>query len=148
MSTKYILAGFIAVAGLVGFTTVQGASADTVRERVGQYSAQREGMRAERQAQLPDRLDSAVDGGLLTEEQKNLLLEKHESMQVDREQWHKEKAAMNPDERRAAAEQHREEMQEWAEQNDIPSEFNAQGQRGPAEHGSGNGGGMRWNQEG
>ncbi len=147
MSTKYILAGFIAVAGLVGFTAIQGVSADPSHERVGQYSAQRESARTERQAELPDRLNDAVDEGTLTEEQKNLLLEKHESMQADRVQWHEEKATISPDERRAAAEQHREEMRTWAEQNDIPSEFTAQGQRDRAEHGFGNGGGMRRHQE-
>ncbi len=153
MSTKYLLAGFIAVSGFIGLATVEGASAESVRERIGQYSAQREDARAERhaersahQSQLPNRLSDAVSEGTLTEDQKSLLLQKHEDMQSERELWREEKATMTPDERRAAAEERRQEMQQWAEQNDIPTEFVAQGQRDRAEHKFGNGNGMRWQQ--
>lgn len=154
MSKNILLTSLIAAVGLVGIVAVQGVSAESVRERIGQHSAQREEMRAERQAehsayqaQLPNRLDDAVRGGILTEVQKNLLLEKHEAIKAEREDWHEQKYSMSPEERRDAAQQHRDEMLLWAEQNDIPSELVAQGQRQPAEHKLGNGNGMRWHQD-
>ena len=153
MSTKVLLAGFIVLSGSVSILAVQGVSAESIRERVGQYSAMREEARAERhaersdkQSELPAKLAAAVEEGTITEDQKDLLLQKHEDMKSEREEWHEMRADMSPEERRATAEQRREAMGQWAEEHNIPTDFVAQGQRDRAEHKFGNGQGIRWQQ--
>lgn len=161
MNKKIIVASFVVASGLVGLSAVPGVSAqsaqDAIKERVGQYSADRNEARTQRQAehqaqrevrmsQLPSQLDEAVSEGVLTAEQKDLLLQKHEEMQSSRQQWQEEKMSMSPEERRAAATEKREEMKAWAEANNIPSEFVARNQKAPADHSFGGGNGMRWNQ--
>lgn len=161
MNKKIIVASFVAVSGIAGLSAVPGVSAqsvqDAVKERVGQYSAEREKARTERQAEhqasrelrmaeFPTRLDEAVENGVLTEAQRDAIVNKHEDMQLTRQQWHEDKSTMSPEERRESAATHRAEMQTWAEENGIPEEFMGGNQKSPAQHSFGGGNGMRWNQ--
>jgi hypothetical protein len=69
----------------------------------------------ERQQEMEGRLEDAVNEGLLTSEQKDALLQKME-------EWHSEKpdfGSMTREEHREAMESHRDEMQQWAEDNGI-----------------------------
>jgi hypothetical protein len=59
------------------------------------------------QSQYEERLNQAVTDGKITEDQKKLILEKHNQLQS---QWDSESQQRQ---------QHREEMQTWAEQNNI-----------------------------
>lgn len=161
MNKKIMVASIVAVSGIAGLNAVSGVSAqsmqDAVKERAGQYSAQREEARTERQAEhqasrelrvaeLPSRLDEAVANGVLTEAQKDAVINKHEDMQRTRQQWYEDKSTMSPEERRESAAAHRAEMQAWAEKNGIPEEFMGRSQKSPAQHSFGGGNGMRWNQ--
>jgi len=67
------------------------------------------------QQKQENRLDEFVDDGTITEEQKNLIIEKHEEMQANREA----NRDLDPEERHEAMEQEREEFENWAEENGI-----------------------------
>ena len=84
---------------------------------------------AARQAEI---LDKAVDEGKITEEQKEAIMAKKAEMK----QKHEELREMEPEERRAALKELREEMKAWAEANDIDlKQFAKPGHRGPGGHG-------------
>ena len=79
--------------------------------------------RSERQAQrkelFEERLTQMVSDGKITEDQKKLILAKHEEMQSQREAQRDEFQNMTPEERRSAVEEHHEELESWAEDNEI-----------------------------
>lgn len=62
---------------------------------------------AERQQMYEDQLNNAIEAGIITEEQKNALLDKHEEMVFQQEQERT---------------QHREEMQAWYDEQGIDQE--------------------------
>lgn len=77
---------------------------DEVEQVMTDYQSER---RTQMQSQYEERLNQAVADGKITEEQKQLILEKHNQLQS---QWDAES-----NERQ----QHREEMQAWAAENNI-----------------------------
>lgn len=107
-------------------------------DEVGQYmNEQREEHRTEMQAQASkrqqERLQEAVDAGVITQEQANALTAKREENRQQREQ---------------ARSEHQAEMQAWAEQNGIDLDalhefIGGPGPKGPGD-GMGMGRGMRW----
>jgi hypothetical protein len=165
MKNNLLLAGVLAVSGLVSLGAVTSVSADTetpgfrgaiarVGERFGQdreehraaRQAEHQAQREQREAQMGDRLDAAVEAGELTVAQKEALLAKHEEMKTSREEWREAAASMTPEERRAAAQQHRAQMAEWAEEQGIPADFVQQGRKQPAQFQHGRGYGHRHQQ--
>lgn len=97
---------------------------DDVQVVVDEFRQERH---AEREAKMGEHLTQAVENGKITEEQKALILQKHEENQA----FFDSLKDMSEDERQAAMEQHREEMQTWAEENGIDMPF---GERGHREH--------------
>lgn len=96
---------------------------EEVEQVVTDYRSERRG---QMQAQYQERLNQAVTDGKITEAQKKLILEKHNQLQS---QWDAESNQRQ---------QHREEMQSWAEENNIDLSYLGFGMgRG------GKGGGMR-----
>lgn len=81
-----------------------GLNQTEVEQVVTDYRNERRG---QMQAQYEERLNQAVTDGKITEEQKKLILEKHNQLQS---QWDSESQQRQ---------QHREEMQTWAEENNI-----------------------------
>lgn len=79
--------------------------------------------RQEMQAQFTERLNQAVAEGKLTEDQKNLILKKHEEMQAQRETEREQVQNMSREERREFMETRREEMQAWGESNGIDLQY-------------------------
>ncbi|PIR88434.1 MAG: hypothetical protein COU09_02050 [Candidatus Harrisonbacteria bacterium CG10_big_fil_rev_8_21_14_0_10_44_23] len=77
-------------------------------------------MREKHQAQMEERqqerLDQAVDGGLITEEQRQLLEDRHEAQKVQMDEIMQ---IEDPEERRAAIEAHHDDMRAWMEENEI-----------------------------
>lgn len=73
----------------------------------------------EMQEQLAERLTSLVEAGTITEEQKTLLIEKHAQMQEQREAEKETLGSMTWEERRREGDEHRDEMEAWAEENGI-----------------------------
>ena len=88
------------------------------------------------QAQFEERLNQAISNGQITEEQKQLILDKHEEMYQNKQDF----MNLSPEEKRTKMQEHKEEMQAWAEENGIDmSQFMPFGKG----EGKGFGGGMR-----
>ena len=67
------------------------------------------------QVRAEERLDQAIADGLITEDQADAIAEKREEMRDDRQALRD----LEPEERHEAMEELRDEMHEWAEDNDI-----------------------------
>jgi Spy/CpxP family protein refolding chaperone len=83
------------------------------------FDENREERHKEMQARLEERLDEAVTAGKITSEQKTLILNKLEEMHAYMESL-KGKA---PEERKELMKQKHDELKQWAEDNDIPTEY-------------------------
>lgn len=95
---------------------------------------------AEMQTALNTRLSTAVSEGKLTEAQKQLILAKHTEMHEQMENQQESMSSKTPEERRAAMEARRSELETWAQQNNIDISYVAGGRGGMM--GSGRHGGM------
>ena len=107
---------------------------DTTRE---QERVQRQ---AQQQANLETRLSEAVSAGELTEEQKQLILSKHQEMgnQNKDDSWFD----LSPEERRAQADSKRSELESWANENGIDTQYLFSGFANPETRGQARGQGM------
>jgi TRAP-type mannitol/chloroaromatic compound transport system substrate-binding protein len=91
------------------------------------FSEHRDGMKfnmkANMQARHEERLNQLVSEGKITEEQKNLIMNKmkelHEKKASEMETW----KDLKPEERRAKMEATRTELESWAKQNGINPEY-------------------------
>ncbi|MCA9390103.1 hypothetical protein KC571_01755 [candidate division WWE3 bacterium] len=142
MTKKIILPAIAALAiGGTLFSTAAFAQADTegtyppvIQKLVDQFGVNstdvdtamqevRDEHQAQMQAQYEEYLTSAVDSGDITEDQKQLILDKHDELQAEREQQ-------------------RLELEQWSEDNNIDLQYLGEGHNGP--HGFGKmEGGMR-----
>ena len=100
--------------------------------------------RTQRQQEHRDRvvasLTDAVTQGKITEEQKNMILAKHEEMQKTRTE---ERTAGDRTANRAARAQERQEMVQWAKDNNIDTQYIMMGDgMGRGGNGVGKGGGL------
>jgi len=94
-------------------------------------------------AQFENRLTQAVLDGKITEEQREMILQKHEEMRAERENNWEAFRNMTPEERRDEIMAHHEELKNWAEENGVDlSYFNMGIGRGSGMHGMGRGMGM------
>jgi membrane protein involved in colicin uptake len=95
-----------------------------VQTVVDQYRTEE---RAERQAEMQtkyeERLTQLVKDGKITEAQKQLILSKHAELQASREQEFTSFKNMTEDERKAAMEKKRSEMESWAKANGIDVQY-------------------------
>ncbi len=100
---------------------------DEVQATVDEYRAERQ---AERQAQIQahfeSKLQELIDEGSLTQDQANLLRQRQEQMRAEREAEKDAWQNMSPEEKQAAKQEHRNEMQSkraecetWAQDNGI-----------------------------
>lgn len=69
----------------------------------------------ERQQEIAEKLEQAVADGTITAEQKALI----EAKMAENQTWREQLESMSQDERKAAMEQHHQEMQDWADANGI-----------------------------
>ena len=82
------------------------------------------------QTNFEEKLNEAVANGKITEDQKNIILAKHEEMKQNKENWEN----LSPEERKEKAKTHQEELKVWAEQNGIDlKEFFLGRNKGPKE---------------
>lgn len=79
--------------------------------------------RQERQKELEERLNTAVSNGNLTQQQKAAILAKHQELLATWEAGREQFQAMSPEEKRAAREQARVELEEWAKAQGIDVKF-------------------------
>lgn len=84
---------------------------------------QQEERQLERKTKAEERLVNLVEEGIITEEQKQLLIAKHEEMRLESESHREELENLSQEERREKIKEHseanREEMKQWAEENGI-----------------------------
>ena len=72
---------------------------------------------------MTESLDEAVAIGELTESQKQLILDKHAEIQAEREFNHDAMEDLTNEERYARMEEHKIEIESWAEKNGISMEY-------------------------
>lgn len=93
-----------------------GVSEDKVQTAVNEIHTDRH---AQMEKAYEDRLTTAVSNGELTEQQKQLLLQKHKELEDQRASQIESLKNKTPEERRTAMEQKRTELETWAKQNNI-----------------------------
>jgi len=75
----------------------------------------REEQHQQAQANFEEKLNEAVENGRITEDQKSIILAKHEEMKNSKENW----KDLSPEERMEKGKTMKEELKTWAEQNGI-----------------------------
>lgn len=83
----------------------------------------------QRQEWFQERLAAAAASGEITEEQRRLIAQKHEEI---RQRWQERwdgNHDINPENRKQASQEKREELAEWAQENGIEVKYFGQGQR-------------------
>ncbi len=101
------------------------------------FDEQRTERQVARQAEREEKLNQAVGDGVITEEQKQALISKHEEMRANRPERGEFKD-LSKEERQAKREEHRSEMQAWFESQGIDHEALREYMGGP-ENGPGRG---------
>jgi hypothetical protein len=109
------------------------------------FDEERQTRQEERQAEYEARLSDAVSAGELTEEQKRLVLAKHEEMRVQAEGERGNRGEEGREEREAHREEmdsRRAELEDWAEENGIDMKYfgSPEGFHGHGRHGGPHGG--------
>lgn len=98
-------------------------------------------MHEERQAEMgqrhQERMNSLIEDGTLTEDQANMLEARHEEMRAEREANLEQWRSMSREEKQTQMEEHRQEMQQWAEENGIDPEVLLETGKGFSENGFG-----------
>lgn len=82
------------------------------------FDEQRTERQAEKQAEREEKLSQAVSDGVITEEQKQALISKHEEMRTNKPEKGEFKE-MSKEERQSIREEHRTEMQSWFDSQGI-----------------------------
>lgn len=154
MNKKKMIAAAIASLGIasvigVGTVAAQGANSTNLAEQIATefnlnkndvqkvIDQNHDARHEEMEQKVAERLQAAVDAGKLTTEQKDMILAKMEELHESREAKREEMQNMTRDERRAAMQAQREELLQWAKDNNIPVDYLMFGGRG---HGPGPGG--------
>ncbi len=83
------------------------------------FDQERQDRQAEMETKYETQLSQYVTDGKITEAQKQLILAKHKELQAQREARKDDFQTMTQDERRAAKETERQELQTWAKENSI-----------------------------
>lgn len=89
---------------------------DEVDQVLADFRSERQ---AGQQSRVEDRLSQAVADGKITEEQKQLILQKQTEWCVDHKNWQN----VSKEERGEQMKMHREEMHTWAEENGIDMKY-------------------------
>jgi hypothetical protein len=93
---------------------------DDVKAVFDQNRSERE---ADRQKNIEDKLNQAVTDKKITSEQKDKILAKLKELQTDRDANHDAMQDKTPAERKAAMDAKRAELEQWAKDNNIPTEY-------------------------
>lgn len=93
---------------------------DEVRQVVQEH---RSSKMAQKQAMIDQRLSQLVTDGKITEQQKQLLINKHKEILEQKKNKKESWKNLTPEQRRAEKEKMHQELQNWAEQNGIDSQY-------------------------
>jgi hypothetical protein len=80
-------------------------------------------MQTEMQKKLEERLTQAVKNGNITEAQKKLILAKHKELQLEREKNWEAWKNLTPEQRKAQMEKAKTELETWAKNNNIDTQW-------------------------
>jgi hypothetical protein len=147
MNKKKMIAAAVAslgIASVVGVGTVaaQQSSGTSLAEKIATkfnlnkdevqqvIDEEHQARHAEMQKRAEERLQEAVDDGKLTSDQKDKILAKMKEMAASRETKRGEMKNMSQVERHAAMKAEREVLEQWAKDNNIPTEYLRLGGRG------------------
>ena len=146
MTTKQ-LALTVAVAGVLSFTSVLGVQSvfadqtasnnpmSSLVEEIAQkfnlnqdevqavFDEHRDEMHDQMTARLEDRLQQAVDDGEITSEQKDKIVVKLQELHDQRQANQEAIQNLTMEERHQTMELQKDELEQWAEENDIPVEY-------------------------
>lgn len=86
------------------------------------FNQDKEERHTQMQARFEEQLAQAVTDGKITETQKQLILEKHKELEANRQPWIGMKDKTH-EERRAARDAERQELESWAKQNGIDLDY-------------------------
>lgn len=143
MKNKLIIAVLIASIGVFLFSTsvlAQGAEngqnqrASLIQKLADKFGLKKEDvqsvfdqhrteMQAAMQAKFTAQLDQYEKDGKITEAQKKLILEKHKEIQAQRQSEIQNLQNKTPEERRAAMEARRAQLEKWAQDNGIDLQY-------------------------
>ncbi len=87
------------------------------------FDDHRSQMHEQMQVRFEEKLNQAVADGVITQDQKQLILDKHQELQNQREADSQAWQSLNPDDRRTQMQQKHQELLEWANVNDIDLKF-------------------------
>lgn len=85
------------------------------------FDKEQEEQQKQRQNRYQEKLSQLVQNGNLSEEQKQLILKKHEELQAEWQTNASRLHGLTPEEKRTAMEQKRTELENWAKENGIDS---------------------------
>lgn len=97
------------------------------------FDEQRAEHQTEMLARQVERLTQLVSEGKITEEQKQLIIQKRQELMAEHQSEHESMRDKTPEERRAAMEEHRTALESWATEHGIDVQYlmPGQGQKGP-----------------
>jgi hypothetical protein len=87
------------------------------------FDEDRQSHEAEHQAKMEERLSQAVTDGKITEEQKTKILAKIKELDAARESEREAMKDKTQEERKTLMEQKRAELEQWAKDNNIPTDY-------------------------
>jgi hypothetical protein len=87
------------------------------------FEKNREEMQAQRQAEIEKRLSEAVSTGEITENQKNLILEKKKEMREYMQNNWEEFRKLSREDRQEKMQERHSEIEKWAADNEIPEKY-------------------------
>lgn len=87
------------------------------------FDQERQDRQVQMESKFEDRLNQAVTDGKLTEDQKKLILTKHQEIQANRDQEKSDEQNLTPEKRKNQMENRRQELKTWASQNGIDVQY-------------------------
>ena len=136
-----LIAGVVSTLGVVSTMGIAGAASSNTNPQDGLiqkiadkfhlnksdvqavFDEDRSTREAERQKKVEAELTQAVKDGKITEAQKQLLLDKQKALQTEREANKDDMQSKTQDERKAAMDAKKAELEKWASDNGIPTEY-------------------------
>lgn len=143
MKSKYLFPILgLAALGLVSFGTVQAlahnsttSDGKTIVQKLAEkfnlqqgevqqvFDGHKAQLKTDMQTKVSDRLSDAVTQGKITEEQKQKIVDKQKELQSQMEANRDTHKDMTPEQRREAMKQQREELEKWAKDNGIDTQY-------------------------
>lgn len=141
MKSKYLVPIFaLAALGVISLGTIQAMAHDTtsnktIAKKISEkfnlpendvqsvFDEHHKEMKASVQHRIEDTLTQAVADGKLTEDQKQKIIAKQQEIQAQHEATRESFKDMTPEERKQTKEKHRSDLEQWAKDNGIDTQY-------------------------